>query len=60
MIYIEAKQKIKCKNCHGTGYNMIGGYEYICPVCKGMKYTFKTVLMDIETIAEKVGEKIKR
>ena len=60
MIYIEAKQKIKCKNCHGAGYKMIEGYEYICPECKGMKYILKTVLMDIETIAEKVGEKIKR
>tara|TARA_R110002020_G_scaffold472472_1_gene700601 strand:- start:21344 stop:21529 length:186 start_codon:yes stop_codon:yes gene_type:complete len=59
MIYIECKKKIKCSGCKGTGYNLIEGYEYICNDCKGIKYKIKSVLMDIETLAEKVEEKIK-
>lgn len=59
MIYLEAKKKVKCKECSGSGYNMIEGYEYICPKCKGLKYELKKVLIDIETLAEKIGEKLK-
>ncbi len=59
MIYLEAKKKIKCKDCKGSGYKMVEGYEYICNGCKGMKYELKKVLIDIETLAEKIGDKIK-
>ena len=59
MIYLEAKKKIKCKTCNGSGYNMLEGYEYICPDCKGLKHTIKNVLIDIETLAEKIGDKLK-
>ena len=59
MIYLEAKKKVKCKHCNGSGYNMIGGYEYVCPVCKGLKYEIKDVLIDIETLAEKIGDKLR-
>ena len=41
MMYFEGKKKIKCKECNGSGYNMIEGYEYICPKCKGLKYELK-------------------
>ena len=58
MIYLEAKRKIRCKGCNGSGYNIIEGYEYVCPDCKGLKYSLKKVLIDIETLAEKIGEKL--
>ena len=38
---------------------MVEGYEYICNGCKGLKYELKKVLIDIETLAEKIGDKIK-
>ena len=49
MIYLEAKKKIKCKDCKGSGYKMVEGYEYICNGCKGLKYELKKVIIDIET-----------
>ena len=58
MIYLEAKKRIKCPECHGSGYKMVEGYEYICMKCKGLKYKIKDILIDIETLAEKIGEKI--
>ena len=59
MVYFKAKEKIKCKGCHGSGFSMVEGYEYICLDCKGMKHTLKDVLIDIETLAEKIGDKLK-
>jgi DnaJ-class molecular chaperone len=56
MIYLEAKRKLKCKACKGLGYTLIEGYEYICSECKGMKYKLKNVLVDIETLSDKIGE----
>ena len=59
MIYIECKKKIKCKTCKGAGFVLVEDYEYVCNDCRGLKYKIKSVLVDIETLAEKVGEKIK-
>jgi DnaJ-class molecular chaperone len=58
MIYLNATRTIKCKDCKGRGYDLIEGYEYICKECKGSKTVRKKVLMDIETLAIKIGEKI--
>ncbi len=33
--------------------------NHICMDCKGMKHSLKDVLIDIETLAEKIGDKLK-
>ena len=58
MIYLEAKKKIKCRSCKGSGYKIVEGYEYICIECKGLKHELSNVLIDIETLAEKIGDTI--
>ena len=59
MIYFEGKKKIKCKTCKGTAFYVLEGYEYICNDCEGIGYKLKTVLVDIETLAKKIGDRLK-
>ena len=58
MIYLEAKERIKYPRCKGSGYKITEGYEYVCMECKGLKFKNRDILIDIETLAEKIGEKI--
>ena len=58
MIYLNATKRIKCPGCKGRGYSLLEGYEYICNECKGSKHKRKKILLDIETLAIKIGEKI--
>ena len=58
MIYLNAINRIKCPECKGKGFNLVEGYEYICNDCKGSKHKRKKILLDIETLAIKIGEKI--
>lgn len=60
MIYFEGKRKIKCKVCKGTAFYLLEGWEYICQECEGLGYKMKTVLVDFETLANKLEKKICR
>ena len=58
MIYFPGKKRIRCKECKGRGFFIIEKYEYICVACKGKKTKTIDVLVDIETLAIKIGEKL--
>ena len=58
MIYFPGKKIIKCRVCRGRGYTLVDGYEYICNSCSGTKKETRDVLIDIETLAIKIGEKL--
>ena len=57
-IRLPGKRLIKCKPCGGAGFTLIEGYEYICNSCGGKKKETRDVLVDIETLATKIEEKI--
>ena len=59
MLYFKGCKKIKCKDCKGKAFYVLEGYEYICNSCSGLGYSLKEVLVDMETLAKKIGERIK-
>jgi len=56
MIYFKGTKRIKCESCKGRAFYVLEGYEYICNVCKGMGFKLKEVLIDMETLAQKLGD----
>ena len=56
MIYFKGTKKIKCKHCKGRAFYVLEGYEYICSDCDGLGYNLKEVLVDMETLAKKIGD----
>ena len=60
MIYFEGKRKTKCDSCKGKAFHLVEGWEYICNDCGGLGYKLKTVLVDMETLANKLEKKICR